>query len=713
MNEGVFLNNKEDLEELDMNLNMIECIICHKSLPKEDFNKIPGSDEYSKVCINCEEKVLLANNLNDILKFLNPNQELDKEKLIEELPDIDLPNLILNLNENSLIKKDSESHYFLESVDVLNNYLNKYLKEFPRFKKTKEVINKRNSLHGDVEYDKNNKKWCPYVYKDDQNKKFYLSLCDSEKEAKENLFKYLNEGQNQSNNEEDDHIPKENTSNSTNIDLSDKFDENIPNINSSENDNTSDKENKFNGNNIKEDNNTQKDIKDNLSRMECIVCHKCLPKENFIEFNSLSNVCKDCKENVLVANYLNKILEFLSPDQEFDKDKLIQEHPGINLADAISSLEEKNLIKKDYESQCILESANILNDYLDKYFQKLPEFDKKFNHSFYDYKKTNDTIKEKSEQNKFNSGEENFKCVIQNTKTLKWNPYIYKADGNFSIGDYDSEMDAYNARFKYLQNIKKNIEEPEINSNNQYSYHEGVSFDKHYKVWNSYINLNKGKKKYKKSIKKYKKSNNRSNKDLGYFNSEEEAFQARIGYLTENKDLFKDPRLQSNRRFTNDEGVSYNRAYHKWYSYILEKDKQMDIIGFFDSKEEAINARLDKLNEKNTDSSEEYSINNNLKGNKTEEKFSKIDNNEIYGVNFFVNNLGKDKEILAKGLLSVDEAFNSLNEIKNIKSEINKIILDNTNGKIELFIEIKIKHLNLTEIVSLLKKLGWEQLNIK
>ena len=681
------------LENLSDFLDKKECNMCHELCSIHNFRKIWGSDEYCDVCESCEDKILTAKYLKELLKYLKPGQSFNKDNLIHKYPNENLKEKILTLHEQDIIRKDRGSMYSLKSKEIIENFLNSYYKELPK-------VNKNLSNNQSLKTNLNN------------------NNESSQKTKTINEFKK------------------------------------VPNM------------------------------------IECNICHEVLPKNNFNKIsgsNEYSEVCKKCDDKIIAAKYLKLVLNYLNPGEKFDKEELIKEHPTQDINEAIFTLQEQDLIKNDYESNYYLESEDFINNFLEKYLKELPKI-KNFNYALNNVKKINNSLKNNTKPLKTSSEDagDGFKWVSYNKESYKWNAYVYNDFMEKTcLGDFDSEMDAYQARFKYLQNIPENVSIPEKKSNGQYSLYEHVYFSKLRLRWTSNVKIPNPDK---------SKRNKTKDLDLGQFASEEEAYQARIGYLNENHELFNDPNRKKNGRVTDYECVNYNYAYHKWYTYILkEKTKHMVMIGYFESEEEAYNAREDYLkgnykknvsvtnkkqyvNRKNQNiipekkSNGQYSYydgvtynigvhkwnayikkngkNFNLgffnsedeayqarenylkehhlsipssKKDNTENNIPESINNHIKdfdsvnnncSVKFFVNSLNNPVEILVKGILSIDDAFNSFIKLKSIRSEINKMIFDNKDNNIELLIEIKLKNHDLKYIVSLLNKLGWEQLNI-
>ena len=349
------LNNKS--KEYNNMLNSIECSVCHEILHYNDFRKILGG--YSHVCKNCEDKVLAANYINIILEYLEPGETFDMEKLIKEHPTQDLTDLIFTLQENNLIKKDFQSNFYLESEDVLNDFKKKYLKDSSKFNKKSikssmdlehkpikgkvveydekhevwyayVIVNNEKSILGlfdteeeayqaylngkVVEYDEIHEVWYAYVIVN--NEKSILGLFDTEEEAYQAHLKYI----------EDKKVKIETTDSGINKEI---------------------------------------EVLDNI---ECKVCHEILPKNDFKNIlGEYGHVCKRCGDKVLAAKYINIILEYLEPGETFNMDEFIQEHHHQDLSDIIFTLQENDLIKRDFGFNYYLESEDVLNDFKEKY----------------------------------------------------------------------------------------------------------------------------------------------------------------------------------------------------------------------------------------------------------------------------------------------------------------------------------------------------------
>ena len=496
--------------------------------------------------------------------------------------------------------------------------------------------------------------------------------------------------------------------------------------------------------------------KNSLDKIECDNCHKLLPKKDFMKkpgTNEYKKVCKDCENHIFAANFLKLFLSFVNPGEKFNKEKLIREHPKYDFNEIIFTLQEFDLIKKDSTGDYYLESNEVVDDFLETYLKESPNLDEKITKVLKNKSKPNNKVVNDI-KTEYDLDGADFKWINFIPEKNKWEAYAYdNYKEKIFLGSFYTETGAYQERFKFLQNIEENIETPEKNSLGHYSDYEGVSYNKPDCRWYSQVKIN-----------------SKHQLILGKFGSEDEAYQARLGYLTENHKLFKDPNKKNKGRISTFDGVNYNYAYHKWYSYVRnDENNGMLLLGYFDSEDEAADARSDYINGKYTIYFEKplilknpqkkgdpvvfnhdgVSYDNNskkwfaylLRNDRTDylgkydsmeeayharetylkkqsqfkikdndSKSSTNINNEKSPVNFFINKSDDYNEVLVKGILSVNEAFNSLNKLKSIHSEINQLIFNNINDKIELLIEIKVKKNKLISIVSLFNKLGWNQL---
>jgi hypothetical protein len=126
----------------NLNSNQIKCLICQNTLHKNKFNKSPLSGEYSKICKKCEEKIFTIKFLKLFMNYVQPGEKFNKTELIIKHTDKDLSEVIFTLQEENLIKKDYESNYYLESEEVLNNFLDNFLKRSPQLNEKYNSLNK-------------------------------------------------------------------------------------------------------------------------------------------------------------------------------------------------------------------------------------------------------------------------------------------------------------------------------------------------------------------------------------------------------------------------------------------------------------------------------------------------------------------------------------------------------------------------------------------
>lgn len=126
----------------NFSLNQMKCLICQNTLNKNEFNKSLMSGEYSKICKKCEEKIFTIKFLKLFMNYVHPGEKFNKTELIIKHTDNDLSEVIFTLQEENLIKKDYESNYYLESEEVLNNFLDVFLKRSPQLNEKYNSLNK-------------------------------------------------------------------------------------------------------------------------------------------------------------------------------------------------------------------------------------------------------------------------------------------------------------------------------------------------------------------------------------------------------------------------------------------------------------------------------------------------------------------------------------------------------------------------------------------
>lgn len=126
---GDLVENKEDYildnDELNESVksdNMKKCRICHKYFNDKYFRKSSNPGQYLSVCTNCEEKIFVIQDLKIILNYVEPEESFDKEFLVKQHNNGNLRDILLNLEIHNLIKTKDDS-YYLESLDVLNDFL--------------------------------------------------------------------------------------------------------------------------------------------------------------------------------------------------------------------------------------------------------------------------------------------------------------------------------------------------------------------------------------------------------------------------------------------------------------------------------------------------------------------------------------------------------------------------------------------------------------
>jgi hypothetical protein len=286
-----------------------KCEVCKHTLPKNSFRKSLISGEYSKICKNCEDKILAAKYLKLILKYVEPGEKFNKEKLIRQHPKDDFNEIIFTLQEQDLIRKNYGSFYSLKNQETINDFINKY---------------------SNISI-KNNKK----------QKESITENINNESQLKE-------------------------YNNQNNINLT----KNNGNLTTNKVSNTHTIVNEENNSNL------------NSNQIKCLICQNTLHKNKFNKSplsGEYSKICKKCEEKIFTIKFLKLFMNYVQPGEKFNKTELIIKHTDKDLSEVIFTLQEENLIKKDYESNYYLESEEVLNNFLDNFLKRSPQLNEKYN----------------------------------------------------------------------------------------------------------------------------------------------------------------------------------------------------------------------------------------------------------------------------------------------------------------------------------------------
>lgn len=192
------------------------------------------------------------------------------------------------------------------------------------------------------------------------------------------------------------------------------------------------------------------EIEDENIETECRICGTPLDYGNSI-FDS--DICSICVEKQMAIEQLNKLLKYVKPGSAFSKDSLIEN--GLNTLDLeviIDSLVQFELLYDDMDNLLILESQNVLNDFIKKYSES-PEDDlitfseesnpKQIIYSNYLYEESLDKVFNLIDYQKY------IECK-QDSKSDSW-ILIYKLDElNTSIMKFNTPFEAKMAAIRYL-----------------------------------------------------------------------------------------------------------------------------------------------------------------------------------------------------------------------------------------------------------------------
>lgn len=105
----------------------------------------------------------------------------------------------------------------------------------------------------------------------------------------------------------------------------------------------------------------QKDDLEKTEEKNCEICNKNLK-------NTEKELCPKCSKKRYASKLLKKLLNFVDPEVEFNKNNLPKTHYNdIQINETIWTLQEVNLLDEHYE-YCILKSQNTLDKFLKKYY---------------------------------------------------------------------------------------------------------------------------------------------------------------------------------------------------------------------------------------------------------------------------------------------------------------------------------------------------------
>lgn len=383
----------------------------------------------------------------------------------------------------------------------------------------------------------------------------------------------------------------------------------------------------------------KKNKKDNSKNDENIVykyCMKCGSPLNYTNIEKLPQdfvkkypaKCEDCLEKIYALSIY---------------DKLTRENNGlINIDILINKFKDENLF--NFTSD-ILNKLGFIKNLNNKKYLKLNE-EIKSEYSEY----INPPIKF-TNLKLFNEKEE----IDTQTHLI-----------NYSNNNQGTKTKQKNKIKKTSKKIKSKQSKLSKKINGRYSLYEEIEFDKTENKWTAHFN----------------------NKFLGYFNSEESAYNYRFRHLRS----IPIPPLLSNGKYSLHEGIGFDKLNRLWTVTFNNK-----FLGKFNSEEEA----YEYLKEyKKSNNSTVYELD-------TKEEVDNINSKNIKKLIIF-DSKQKTTNLLLKG--NVDKI--KINNISTIlkEEELNELICNKTENGFEIIIDLNIKS-NTKEKIEKLNRLGWENLN--
>ena len=429
-----------------------------------------------------------------------------------------------------------------------------------------------------------------------------------------------------------------------------------------------------------------------------VLDNKPLPQIKHINISSLykSNKGSDSesKSNNTEHEQHDKIIneepKVENKDSE-DIEEIINSDLGIkSIEDELKSVEENVEIKDEISS--MVDNVSVKNEFtesIDTFIEEDSEvktYDNTNEIIEGDSKKTNEIQKEESKHKippkKSNGQYSLHKGISYKIGVYKWTADIREKGKLKSLGLFDSEEEAYNARQEYIHKKnpnKKDSEIPPKKSNNRFSLHDRVDYDLNKGKWFAYVH-------------EYG-----YDKFLGYFNTEKEAYSEQCKYLN----IFV-PTKQKNGQYSLHNGVSFNKRYCKWTSTIRGRKKNK-FLGYFCSELDALKA-IEVYEESKGKILNIWTppkdLSDELKNDLNENKFIKTFSYEPVGKEYM--------QITLNGQINEDnELFEVLYKLNSFFIKINTLEIKDRDDFISLRASFKIKSDVLNKLVMMLNEDSW------
>ncbi|KZX14736.1 hypothetical protein [Methanobrevibacter filiformis] len=489
----------------------------------------------------------------------------------------------------------------------------------------------------------------------------------------------------------------------------------------------------------------KKDDHKNLSKI-CKICNEEFPIKQFYRINDkkYSNICKDCFEKTYAVKSLIKIINILGYPLKIKEEEFLKEYS--EQEDDLWTLQENDLMLLDsVNNEYYFAEEQIINEFLEKYGNKEEEktveeiINKKEKSMEYTLKNnntntnntntnTNNTStntntntnklkgseheKELIPQKKPNGKYSDYKGVSYNITRKLWIASVKINKKIKQIGAFESEEKAYQGRCKYLnrhpslkkdsynndyKKDKKSDKVPTKQINGHYSLYKGISYGNASKSWSASVVENK------KRI------------HLGRsFNTEYEAIQAKKRYYIKKNPMLAT--IHENSENVSNNGVSFDQESCHWKAEV-NKDKDNVTIGYFESEDEAIDAKnrflkknteYDEIITKKTIPKREKTLtqksNYTVSNVKTKEKPITI----AMEKSFIINKNKEFTELIVKGIIEDSEFLDTMKILENFAYSLKKIYATRIYGiYYDILLELHVEKEDLLEVYEILEESGW------
>lgn len=336
----------------------------------------------------------------------------------------------------------------------------------------------------------------------------------------------------------------------------------------------------------------------------CSICGKKLKKFNY------GDKCDDCVKKCELVNDINKLLDYVSPSEELDKDILLDAgFDELELNITISNLLDENLIILGSKG-IYLTNVKTLNNFFEIYGSATDILDESL------YKKSPKPSKDFVDLSYY----PDLVQILFNSKIRKWAVSLFR-DGKFIVKKHFVsilEANAYAAQYlREMGELDNPRHERPVMQKVKYktSKHKFVFFSMKRNQWGVRVKGHVG------------------FKLVGFFDTEEEAVIARDNYIQKKRE--NQAKLRP-KRFVKDESdaiISFHDRSNQWVVKVKNKRGGFKKLGYFDTEEEAIAAK-----------NEYYGISNELESDSAS-KFSEGDRVQVTSGSFEFN-FGIIKEIV-------------------------------------------------------------------